>query len=700
MDARKLSNFMVIKSFSDNEKSLLDCLMPFVEYGLAKYRQEYIQVTDLKSYIKKECLIDIPLNTIKTLLKRLKKEGRITDYENCTIIRCVDNYVRKSNQYEESMMTFSRQTNQLVERCREYCSFDMDMDKVSMLIYEFIKSYQLILDIYNGNTDGNPSEESNPEYKKLVLYVKYIAEYDNESYTTFKNIFYGCILEQFVSSGNDYDKKNFGKCNIYVDTDYVLRVLDWQAPFFTEASQELLKLLHDCGFAVIVLPEILEEVRAVLAAYNIRYAKEKETLINLYGKETAQLDGIMGAFFRRNMTTISIDEYIDQLEEEVQKIGIVIDYTGIPNSLKISQREFDIITEYKKKSAHYEQINDLDQKAYVEDIIAQKAELDAKLLGFIRHKRAKKRIFRFQDARYILLSCDKAICKASARMHQRDNSIPESYTESSLTSALFICNPIYAGEVPIKLLLSIFQMSDFIDYTVLSQFHKDVSTYIDSNPNDQKYLTYVFKNQHLFAEINANYSFEGETPVCETALIDRLFKEAEGKYIQSNDEKESLAAENVALKEELERLKNDKRVEISPDTQRAEILQEKETATPMEENKKNDKAERILNLLVIVVLLIAGGIAVWFGITHSDFRSYALTSKWWLNCWLSFSPFIFIAALASKGHDVKTMDDIINYCIYDDRSKPIIGILLTPSIKAALWLVASGVVPAVLAVLA
>ena len=113
MDARKLSNFMVIKSFSDNEKSLLDCLMPFVEYGLAKYRQEYIQVTDLKSYIKKECLIDIPLNTIKTLLKRLKKEGRITDYENCTIIRCVDNYVRKSNQYEESMMTFSRQTNQL-----------------------------------------------------------------------------------------------------------------------------------------------------------------------------------------------------------------------------------------------------------------------------------------------------------------------------------------------------------------------------------------------------------------------------------------------------------------------------------------------------------------------------------------------------------------------------------------------------------
>lgn len=39
MNAEKLSNFVVIKSFGDNEQSLLDCIMPFVEFSLAKLKK-------------------------------------------------------------------------------------------------------------------------------------------------------------------------------------------------------------------------------------------------------------------------------------------------------------------------------------------------------------------------------------------------------------------------------------------------------------------------------------------------------------------------------------------------------------------------------------------------------------------------------------------------------------------------------------
>lgn len=85
MNAEKLSNFVVIKSFGDNEQSLLDCIMPFVEFSLAKLKKEYIYVSEIKDFIKAECLIDIPQTTLQTLLKRLKKDNRVTDYEHWTI---------------------------------------------------------------------------------------------------------------------------------------------------------------------------------------------------------------------------------------------------------------------------------------------------------------------------------------------------------------------------------------------------------------------------------------------------------------------------------------------------------------------------------------------------------------------------------------------------------------------------------------
>ena len=260
MNAEKLSNFVVIKSFGDNEQSLLDCIMPFVEFSLAKLKKEYIYVSEIKDFIKAECLIDIPQTTLQTLLKRLKKDNRVTDYEHWTIVRCVDNYTLSSNRYEDSLRTFSRDVNQVIDSCRSFCEFDMNDDELAQLLYDFINVYQHNIDVYNGTVD-TPHEVLDERHEKLILFIKYISQYNDAVYRTFRNMFYGYILGQFVASGQLFDKKKLGACTVYVDTDFLLRVLDMQAPCFTEASLELLALLRSFGFSVVVLPEIIDEAR-------------------------------------------------------------------------------------------------------------------------------------------------------------------------------------------------------------------------------------------------------------------------------------------------------------------------------------------------------------------------------------------------------------------------------------------------------
>ena len=698
MDAVKLSNFIVIKSFSDNEQSLLDCIMPFIEFSLAKLGKEYIYVSEIKDFIKSECLVDIPQNTIRTLLKRLKKDNKITDYENWTIIRCVDNYALSSARYEDSLLSFSRDVNQLIGNCRSFCGFDMKDDDLAQLLYDFIKSYQHNINVHDGTVNA-PHEVLDDRHEKLILFVKHISQYNNTDYNTFRSMFYGYILGQFVAAGELFDKKKLGVCTVYVDTDFLLRVLDMQAPYFTEAALELLALLRNYGFSVVVLPEIVGEARAVLSANYNKFIREGDNLREIYGAKTLQLDGILGAFFRRNMTISQIGEYIDNLESEIKQIPLEVASANIPANVQTRQKELDKIIEYKLKNNNFEHIKDYNQREYLESRIREKATLDAKLLSYIRTKRAK-RVFRFQDARYIFLSCDNTICRVNKHSHKYDNSIPECINESSLTNLLFVSNPSQIGDMPIKLFLSLFQSSKYIDYNTLSHFHDGIVKHLEDNPDDQQYLTEVFRNQHLFAEIKGYYEFDGnDDNTYETDLIRTMFATAKTTAQQSENEAKELSEENKRLKREIESLKN-QQTSIEPRTDNpSEIVDkdikpiDKKDAKDSTTAKHNQKAENLLRTFSLTLFVIGIALLTLLGFKLSNIGTYSCTLTWWSHCSICFAPTILMVALTINFHSEEVMGKIISRIIYEDRSVPVLEIVLIPTLKSFLWVLTSGILP-------
>jgi predicted nucleic acid-binding protein len=524
MNIEMLSNFSILKSFNDGGRNILDSLMPFLEHGIASINKEYIDFEDLKETMYEICYLDIPTNTLKTLLKRLKRKGILTDYENWKKIQLVNNYSLNTKKYNEQIEASTRDINKLSLKCKEYCHFDLSLEEVMEKIFEFISLYQQYIDFSGSNTkqtgrqlpeviileevlESTSLKEQSAEIPQIVDYIIYISKFDNENYQIFKTIFFGFLLRQLVASGFSNGTSKIKNLTIYADTNFILRIIDMQSPPFVAASKELLNLIKEYGLNIVTFPEIVYEIRAVLSRNLKDYIRNKENLIALHGECSKQLDGVIGSFFRRDLEFTEIADLIDDVENIIKAEGIAILSKGLDQELKFFEKEYEKIVEFKMEKHHLK--SDDTHVDWKIDLIKKNALIDVKILEYIRKARKSKK-YSFESCEHVLLTCDNILYKVNSHYHKQNNSISESLCENCLTDTLFLCNPKLNSDASIKLLISMFQTSEYLDYDILSKFHNDLQKYIRDNPKEQKYLGYIFNNQNLFNELKDSYDSDDD----------------------------------------------------------------------------------------------------------------------------------------------------------------------------------------------
>lgn len=551
MNANYLSNFSVLKAFTDSGKSILDCLVPFIEYAMATLGTEYMETTDIKQVIRDDCGIDIPFSTLKTLFKRLKRLNHITDYESFSRIRVVKNVTIESSEYRAKMQDFNRDTTQLLTDCYKYCGFTFPNAEMPELFLAYIQMYQKYLDVNEDIVDVASAEiEPKDEYMRISEYILEISKLNTQYFNTFKGIFYGYILSQFVAQNSDNASTHKLKAlTIYVDSNYLLRVLEMQSPLLCSASIELLEMMKNSGITVVVLPEIISEVRAVLNRYYFRYLNDKDSLLELHGSRVEQIDGVIGAFFRKNMTNTELQDFIDNLEVEIKSLKISISSEEIDTSAKYIEKEQEKIAEFKIKNGKIENHGSLAEQDRSKAIIAKNSLLDARVLNFIRGKR-RAASYRLDLCKCLFLTCDNVVYSVNSFYHKPHNTIPEAIIKGKLTNALFISNPQNDSDVPVSLLVSIFKSSSYLSFELLSRFHKDLQNYIKSNPEQAQYLASVFRNQNLFTDLDDWYGDEQNTD--EVQFLKEIYKNAKE---QECKEKVGYDRQTTELQTEIEALK-------------------------------------------------------------------------------------------------------------------------------------------------
>lgn len=501
-----------------------------------------------------------------------------------------------------------------VEDCKQFCGFTDEHTEDN--IFQFIQTYQQNIDISNGNVDlSNSNIEQNNTNRFIAKYLSHISDYSSQNFTIFKNIFYGFILSQFVAGNTDiaHMPKRLS-LSVYIDSNFLLRVLNMQAPPYCLASTELLNLMKNVGIRIIVLPEIIAEVRAVLNNNFTNYITKKPLLEEVHREKVEQLDGVLGAFFRQKKTIAEIDEYIFNLEKSIGDLGVII----APKSV-ILQSEYDIkeqakIAEFKENNNNVERVSSITKKEYIRNRIAENSILDSRILYFIREKRHYK-ISRLDAAKYLFLTCDNTICNVNSYFHKLNRTIPEAISEGALTNALFMSDLRCENNAPIALLLSIFQSSSYLNFDILKQFHHDLNYYIQQNPEEQQYLASILSNQDLFTNIEALYDDGDATVEIQDlkVLFDEARRENEQKQCEQEIEKSDMQNQINQLTQKIEVLsitseRNDIRQEDS--LQHAEVVSEQTT---------NFLAEKYFKFILTgtcICLILISTVFLW--ITHME----------------------------------------------------------------------------------
>ena len=322
-------------------------------------------------------------------------------------------------------------------------------------------------------------------YFAITDFVNELRERNVQDYNTFKDIYYGSILSKItdIAEINEINKK-LPKITILLDSNFLFRVLELQNPYYNESSLELLELLKKEGFELRTLLKTVDEMRRVLN-HRLSLIRKGKIPASMPESESQYIDGIIGAIYRRKMSSADIEEYIRNLERKIEKLGVKVDHYNVLSNITIDSKELkkyfkDKLLKYvnTKKLDEYDLDVDIDTiiaeediPKHLQDMVYRKCEIDLKTIQYISNQRRGDK-FNLSDAKILMISCDWRYANYSYNpdIPQRINEV---FLEDRLTNILWIKNPKLGDDIPLNLL---YRYTKHLTLSILRSSHSLMNT--------------------------------------------------------------------------------------------------------------------------------------------------------------------------------------------------------------------------------
>ncbi|NPV00747.1 MAG: hypothetical protein HPY53_05125 [Brevinematales bacterium] len=545
MDNPTIVLYATIKTIHDKKKNILDSYIPFIEHCLYQHK-ESLSVSLLQNFIIDNYKIEIPKNTLTTILNSLKKKNLIS-------IKGEDIIIQRDmkSQNEEYIKYYEKSKRDLNEFIifykNNYSSQEIQDEEVLKLINDFvlysIKYFNLLQDI-------PANAVFNPVFHELVQYIIDIRNNNDHLFTIFKNIFFGGLLLNLINTHRENTQLQ-NSLAVYLDTSYLFRILELQNPFFNSAAKELFEIMKKHKFKFFIFEQNYNELRSKLIYIRKKMLENKYE--QNYYDDFNNIDGLEGSILRNFKSFALLDEFIDELNEKLKKLGIEVvsssiletvgEFESLENALtrvkiykdyycKILAKNKDLIKDdllFESDFLEYKNPNELVddiKKRIIEKCIDEKAidipdfktfyesitdtikenygfhsALSVKVIKYIKEKRMKN-FTNFSDCKLFYLTSDNTLFKFNNKNHIYNKTIPEVMLDRLVTNILWSYNPTITGDVPIKQVLAAFQASNFLEYDYLNKFYDFVKHYIDLQPSEENILDNVFSNLVLPYELN------------------------------------------------------------------------------------------------------------------------------------------------------------------------------------------------------
>lgn len=519
MNTHALLNYGIVRSFHDNQKSITSAFLPIVEFGLATIAKEgknYYDNVTLCEIINRDTGVKIPELTIRTLLKRLEKDKKIK-FVGPNHFKIINIDILDSQNYFDELESTSRRLNKFVAEYKLFAKDNRDDEEIKEDLYKFIqvKTYSSL-----------DKQKETIKYSNFYRFLEHINKQEDDLVKIFQDINFGYTLCSLMEKEENVETIKLKDFTIYLDSNFILRLLDLQEECFTNESKELFDLLKQSGAKLLIFEETVHEVMSVLEYYKQKYQNEKSLLNRLYNP--SMINGVYGAFYRHKFSISQIDSLIDAIPQKIEELGIAQDKI---KRYKLSIKESDIKALYEKKYGESEVISD--------DYWYHKCENYISIIEIIKWRRSNKNIYPrcFGNSKFIFLTCDWKLYRYNLNSGKQGLHFPEVIIQEAIIDDLMLFFPDNHSRLSTELLVSTYKASQYLSVGVLSDLNNNIEQILQEDSELSNYLVNTTKNIDNYSKITELYNEESDKLGGLKKLVKKQIDIENSKKIKEEEDK-------------------------------------------------------------------------------------------------------------------------------------------------------------------
>lgn len=403
--------FAAVKTFHTEGKDMLSAISQLVLASI----EDGASIEKIRNTFELEYRTNnVPLDAIKTILKRLKHENLVSYTSQAKINLTLEGLSRQSA-LKQSVTALDREVTDLVQNMGEYFKgkgYPIPK-KFSSLVIDFIDNNMALTSNVLAHTNTSQIKVES----RIAEYILHVESSDSQRFGLLQNLFFGRLYLSVMRTRSDYAKNvKLDPMDAYLDTSILMSCLGLHDTEANEQAAELLKII-----------EGHEKIRAVVAEDTVNEARRLLNNFSSQGERyiaSVPVHSIYYQLKQRGYDQNRVNLLLETLDERIEKLGIDIIDTRVERDSHAYKSIASKMSTWATLLEHPKRASTLDH--------------DATVICHIAHIRKNISSKIFEKNKAIFVSPDSSVLSYAKEVSKSTSRFSLAITPLELTSVLWI----------------------------------------------------------------------------------------------------------------------------------------------------------------------------------------------------------------------------------------------------------------------
>lgn len=418
------------------KRDYIENFVPLIVECLRVTDTDLVSLSELKANIEKHFGLDLPLNSVKTILHRASKRKYV---ERKHGLYYVNRQQCDSLEFDEARKRVTAIQSRVSNKLREYVSREhgreWSEEKTDHVIYEFLSDNTISL-IFSLAEDSSLHDRSGQPSSEAYIVGSFLDDMklsDPECFRDFEVLVQGNLLANALYLPDPGKiAKRFRGTRVYLDSSILVFAGGFAGTERALPAVELIELLSEYGARLCCFVGTVNEVRGILDACGHRM--RQGNLQDSYGPS-------MEYFIESGKTASDIELMSARLPQKLKEMGLRIDE--------------------KPPYDHEYQIDEAGLDAALEEFVGYKNPKarvhDVDCISAIARIRRGQEVFALEDTKALFITRNTNLAKGTRIFFQSESppgAVALCLPNFGLANLLWLKNPTKAPNLPRKQLLA------------------------------------------------------------------------------------------------------------------------------------------------------------------------------------------------------------------------------------------------------